>query len=130
MRRSKEMRSPKAAHRSPNVGSEPIAIDTGEVGKARTDPFQSLILQQMHLMQQTQAEMFQKVFETQAHVQNNLTQLHQKVHDLEKQNSVSSGGMQIGDQPASRDINTMSAKNKSSSSGNQFSLNGLQALVK
>ena len=58
MRRSKEMRSPKAAHRSPNVGSEPIAIDTGEVGKARTDPFQSLILQQMHLMQQTQAEMF------------------------------------------------------------------------
>ena len=38
--------------------------------------------------------------------------------------------MQIGDQPASRDINTMSAKNKSSSSGNQFSLNGLQALVK
>ena len=46
--------------RQPN--KQTSLVDTNE-------PFQSLILQQMHLMQQTQAKMFKKVFDQQAHIQ-------------------------------------------------------------
>ena len=120
------MRSPKAGNRTPGAHLDPAGIDVEGM-----DPFQSLILQQMHLMQKAQAEMFQKVFETQTHVQDDLSHLHSKVHSLEKQNSVSSAGVPVGDQYGTKDTNTMTAKNKNPSpNANKVSTHGLQTLVR